>query len=146
MSDAPSPPPRLEHIGIAVDDLDAARERYERILGVPPSPVEEVPSEHVRVCFFELANCRIELLAPTGPEGAVHRFLAQGRRGVHHVAVEDEHSSAGAKLAELASAGVETIGGVRPGSRGTEVFFLHPRSTGGVLLEFVGRPAGSEPA
>jgi len=128
---------RLDHIGIAVAGLAEARKRYAALLGAEPSPVEEVPSEGVRVSFFELAGCRIELLEAIAPDTPVGQFLAKRGSGVHHVSLGLEEGDIGAWFAELRARGVKVLGsGPRPGSGGSQVFFVHPAETDGVLLEF----------
>ena len=135
---------RLEHVGIAVKDLESAREQYARILGTAASPVEEVPSEQVRLSFFELENCRLELLEPTGPESPIQKFLDRGRSGVHHLAFTADTPHLAELSEQLKSLGVPVVGDeVKSGSSGSEVFFLHPRAASGVLIEFT-RPASHE--
>ena len=82
-----SPRLRVDHLGIAVENLEEARERFSKLLGASPSAVEEVPSEGVRVCFFELGGCRLELLAAMTPDSPIKNFLDPGRTGVHHVSL-----------------------------------------------------------
>jgi methylmalonyl-CoA epimerase len=128
---------RLDHVGIAVEDMGAARERFEKILSTPASPVEEVPSERVKVSFFDLAGARIELLEGTGPESPVRKFLDGGRSGVHHISIRVEGGSIDGLFEELSARGVPVIGsGPRPGSGASRVFFIHPRAADGVLIEF----------
>jgi methylmalonyl-CoA epimerase len=128
---------RVDHIGIAVEDILAARERFAAILGVAASPVEEVPSERVKVSFFDLEGCRIELLEGTHPESPVQRFLDRGRTGVHHISIRLEEGSIERFLEDLASRGVPVLGNApRPGSAGSLIFFVHPRAADGVLIEF----------
>jgi methylmalonyl-CoA/ethylmalonyl-CoA epimerase len=132
---------RLDHVGIAVPDLEEARERYRRLLGVEPSPVEEVPGEKVRLSFFDLGGCRLELLEGTGPESPIRKFLDSGRTGVHHLSVNVEGGDIGRLLSEIEGRGVEALaaaGGerLRPGAGGSRIFFVHPRAAAGVLIEF----------
>jgi methylmalonyl-CoA/ethylmalonyl-CoA epimerase len=135
--------PRLEfdHVGIAVEDLEAARDRYSKLLGLEPSPIEEVSEENVRVCFFDLGNCRIELLEGTTPKSPVRRFLERGGRGVHHISLALRGGNLEEWLAALSEKGVDTIRDsegreVRSGSQGSKVAFLHPRAADGVLIEY----------
>jgi methylmalonyl-CoA/ethylmalonyl-CoA epimerase len=124
-------------VGIAVENLAEARDRYSRLLGKPASPIEDVPSEKVRVSFFNLDGCRIELLEGTSPQSPVRKFLEKGRSGVHHLSLRLESGTLEALFRSLKESGVEVLGeGVRPGSEGSRVFFVHPHSAGGVLLEF----------
>lgn len=125
----------LAHIGVAVRDLAAAEATY-RALGAEVSLREEVPSEGVRVAFLELGGVRIELLEPMDPaaEGGVARFVRERGGGVHHLAFDA--ADLPAALSALDAAGIAPIGGgMRPGAEGRRVAFLHPRDTGGVLLE-----------
>jgi methylmalonyl-CoA/ethylmalonyl-CoA epimerase len=127
---------RVDHIGIAVENLAAARERYEKLLGMSASPVEEVPSEGVRVSFFDLGGCRIELLEAIDAESPVRKFLDKKRSGVHHVSLRVEGDDLGERFSELSRSGVPVLGdGPRTGSAGTSVFFVHPRGADGVLFE-----------
>ncbi len=131
---------RLDHIGIAVPNLEKAREEYARILGCSPSPVEEVPGEKVRVSFFEVGESRIELLEPTAPDSPVYKFLERGRSGVHHIALAVEDEGLDRLAATLGSLGLTIAGGgVHQGSDGSEVLFLHPKDASGVLIEFTRR-------
>jgi methylmalonyl-CoA epimerase len=135
---------RVDHIGIAVEDLAAARERFERILGVPPSEIEDVPSEGVRVSFFDVGGCRIELLEGTSQESPIRRSLDGGRTGVHHVSIRLEEGSIEGFREDLVRRGVPVIGDApRPGSAGSLIFFVHPRAADGVLIEF---SKGPEPS
>lgn len=127
----------LDHIGIAVKDLAEARAAFARLLGRTPSEVEEVPGEGVRVSFFDLGGARIELLEATRPDSTIARFLASGRSGVHHVALKLEGEPIGERWQSFEASGVKTVGtGPSAGSSGSRVFFVHPRSACGVLLEF----------
>ncbi len=127
-------PTRIEHIGIAVRDLDAAIRTYERLLGVGPYAVEEVPDQNVRTAFFRLGESKIELLESTSPDGPVARFIAKRGEGIHHIAyaVGDIHAA----LHDLASGGVRLIDGEpRKGAEGLSIAFIHPLSACGVLTE-----------
>ncbi len=132
---------RLAHIGIAVADLTAARERFAAILGSRPSPIEEVASEGVRVSFFELENCRLELLESSRPGSPIAKFLAAGRSGVHHLAFSTRDASLATLLESLRARGVPVLDETpRRGAEGSEAFFVHPRGAESVLVEFV-KPA-----
>jgi len=125
-------PATLDHIAVAVPDLDAALPLYLRLEGGMPGEIEEVPSQGVRVTFVGV----IELLAPTAPDTPVGRFLERRGPGLHHVAwrVDDIRGA----LAALEAEGYELIDRTpRPGARGHQVAFLHPRSTHGALIELV---------
>lgn len=132
---------RINHIGIAVTDLKAAIVTYEKILGVPCSGVEEVPSQKVRAAFFLLGESRIELLEPTAPDSPISKFLAKSGGGIHHICFEN--TSAGEALARLGREGVQLIDReARPGAGGCQVGFVHPKATHGVLLEVSTEPSG----
>lgn len=132
---------RLDHVAIAVENLEAACEEYSRLLGIGPSPIEEVASERVRLAFFEIGGCRLELLEGTDDESPIRRFLASGRRGVHHLAFAVEGEEIKAALERLREAGVPLLDeSPRCGAEGSKVFFVHPRAAGGVLTEFTQKP------
>ncbi len=125
---------RLEHIAIAVEDLEAAVALYSAILGHEEAGREEVASEGVRIAFFEAGESRIELLEAMTEDSVVGRFLARRGPGLHHIALEV--ADIDAALARCKTAGLETIGEApRVGAGGRRVAFLRPGSTGGVLVE-----------
>jgi methylmalonyl-CoA/ethylmalonyl-CoA epimerase len=129
----------IDHVGIAVHDLDAAVERYRRTLGVEPAHRERVEDQGVEEVLFAVGTSFIQLLGPLGPDTPVGIFLAKRGPGVHHVAYRvDDVASA---LAQLQEAGVEPIDEVpRRGSRDTLIAFVHPKDMGGVLVELVQVP------
>jgi methylmalonyl-CoA/ethylmalonyl-CoA epimerase len=125
---------RLEHVAIAVEDLDAAVAIYRAILGRAESGCELVESEQVRVAFFELGESRVELLEPTADDSPVGRFLERRGPGLHHVTFETPDIEAA--LERCRALGLETVGAApRPGAGGRLVAFLDPSGTGGVLVE-----------
>ncbi len=129
---------KLDHIGIAVDDLEAARKLYGELLGMAVGPVEELAERKLRISFVDLGagGAGIELLAPTDPDSPVGKFLASKGPGVQHLAYQVEDIAA--SLAALKAAGVKLVDEVaRPGAHGCLVAFLHPKATGGVLTELV---------
>lgn len=131
-----SPRLRLDHIGIAVENLAEARTQFARLLGMEPSPIEEVPQEDVRVSFFELGGCRIELLEGMTAASSVRRFLEKRRSGVHHISLALEDGDIDEHFHELKGRGLQLLGNQpSPGSGGSRVFFIHPSSTSGVLFE-----------
>jgi methylmalonyl-CoA epimerase len=138
-------PPRLrvDHVGIAVENLEEARERFSKLLGTSPSAVEEVPSEGVRVSFFELGDCRLELLEAMTPESPIRKFLDRGRTGVHHVSLALSDGDIGTLHKDLTARGVPVLSpGPQPGSEGSEIFFVHPKASSGVLFEFSQKEEG----
>lgn len=130
---------KLDHVGIAVQHLGEALERWRPVLGAPASPPEEVPSNRVRVAFLHSGETHVELLEPSDPSSPVARFLSSRGEGIHHLAFQVPNVDTA--LAEVASRGgrlVDTVG--RPGARGRRVGFAHPSAFGGVLVEFVEVP------
>ena len=124
---------RIEHVGIAVRSIAEARGLYEA-LGLHVEAIEDVPHEGVRVALIPCGESRIELLEPTAPDSPVARFLARHGPGIHHLCLASD--DLGSDDARLRQAGIEPL---RPapsrGAGGCWVQFVHPRSTGGVLLE-----------
>jgi methylmalonyl-CoA/ethylmalonyl-CoA epimerase len=124
----------INHIGIAVNSLDACREFYETTLGAKFETIEEVASQKVRVAFFKVGDVRLELLEPTSEDSPIAAFLAKRGEGLHHVAFTV--SGIAERLAELKAAGLRLIDEKpRPGAHHTQIAFLHPKSSAGVLTE-----------
>ena len=125
--------PKLDHIGIAVEDLDAAIETYET-LGFAVESIEDVPGFGVKVAFLPMESGNMELVQPVNDDSAMAKFLQKKGGGIHHLCFEV--SDIRMALKSLENAGVELIDKMpRNGAHGTLVAFLHPRSTGGVLIE-----------
>ncbi len=130
----------LHHVAIAVPDLAVARELYEQTLGLASSAVETVEGQKVDVLMLRAGAQRIELLQPVSEDSPIAGFLAKRGAGIHHLAwlVDDVELA----LEQLGAAGVRLIDSTpRPGSHGTRIAFLHPKATGGVLMELVEDPA-----
>ena len=126
----------IHHVGIAVADLDAAVETYQRLFGAELEHRETVPDQGVEAVSLRVGTGRIELLASLGPETPVGKFLAKRGPGMHHVAFEVDDIAA--ELERLSAGGAELIDEhPRQGLFGLEVAFVHPAATGGVLAEFV---------
>ncbi len=131
-------PTHIEHIGIAVENLEEAIEHYESVLGLSCYAIEEIADQKVRTAFFRVGQTKIELLESTDPEGAVGKFVAKKGAGVHHIAFAMDNVNQA--LSEAESKGVKLIDKKsRPGAEGLQIGFLHPKSTLGVLTEFCGR-------
>lgn len=125
---------KIEHIGIAVHDLDAAEKTYELLLGTASYKREEVESEHVITSFFKNGPNKIELLAATSEESAIHKFLEKNRPGIHHIAfaVDDIY----AEMERLSDAGFILLNEKpKRGADNKLVSFVHPKSAEGVLVE-----------
>jgi methylmalonyl-CoA/ethylmalonyl-CoA epimerase len=127
---------RIDHIGVAVEDLDAALELYGSSFAMPLAHRETVEEQGVEAVLLDVGDGHVELLRPLGPETAVGKFLERKGPGLHHVAYAVEDIDA--TLEKLGAAGLELIDREpRVGIRESRVAFLHPRSTGGVLTEIV---------
>jgi methylmalonyl-CoA/ethylmalonyl-CoA epimerase len=127
---------RIDHIGIAVEDLEAALVPYVEGLGMEVAHREEVPTERVRVAMLPVGETKIELLEPTDPESAIAKFIERRGQGIHHIALAVD--DVGETLESLKAAGVRVIDSEpRPGAGGTRVAFAHPKGFGGVLVELV---------
>ena len=128
---------RLHHLGVLVDDLDAARGFYIDILGLGGGAPHDAPAHDIRALLLDAGGSRIELFAPLTPDGPIARTLAKRGAGMHHVAYEV--ADIDAALDACRAAGIELIDQqARPGLHdGWRVAFLHPRSCGGVLTELV---------
>jgi methylmalonyl-CoA/ethylmalonyl-CoA epimerase len=127
----------LDHVAIAVESIAASQPLFESLIGAPGSPVEQVAAQGVAVSFIGAGPGRIELLEPADADTPVGRFLARHGPGLHHIAFRVVDLDAA--LARLAADGIELIDRTpRAGAHGQRVAFLHPRSTGGVLVELVG--------
>jgi methylmalonyl-CoA/ethylmalonyl-CoA epimerase len=131
---------KLDHVGIAVEDLEASLAVYEGILGMRLHGSEEVAEQKVKTAFLPLGDTELELLASTDPEGPIGKFIAAKGQGLQHLAflVEDLDAA----LAELKERGVRLIDEKpRYGAGGARIAFIHPKATSGVLVELCERKA-----
>jgi methylmalonyl-CoA/ethylmalonyl-CoA epimerase len=127
---------KLDHIGIAVKDLDQAIKLYKDVFGIEPSLVYESAYTKAKIAFIPLGETRIELIQPSNPESVVGKFLEKKGEGIHHISfkVKDVDQS----LMEIESKGVQLIDKKSREVRENErVAFLHPKSTHGVLFELI---------
>lgn len=125
----------IDHLGIAVKNLDAAIKTYESILGVPCEHVEEVPEQKVRTAFFKVGESHIELLQGTDADSPISKFIESRGEGIHHVALASDGILQ--QLADASAAGARLIHQTPvAGAGGKQVAFLHPKSMLGVLCEF----------
>jgi methylmalonyl-CoA/ethylmalonyl-CoA epimerase len=124
----------IEHIGIAVKDLQTAIPYYENVLGLKCYNVEEVKDQKVKTAFFMIGQTKIELLESTDPEGPIGKFIEKKGEGVHHIAFAVEGIESALEFA--ANQGIQLIDKApRKGAEGLDIAFLHPKSTMGVLTE-----------
>ncbi|MDR2979646.1 MAG: methylmalonyl-CoA epimerase [Bacteroidales bacterium] len=124
----------IEHIGIAVNDLQTAIPYYEKVLGLKCYSIEEVADQKVKTAFFKVGGTKIELLEPMSPDSTIAKFIEKKGEGVHHIAFA-VHGVAEA-LKEVEEKGVQLIDKApRKGAEGLNIAFLHPKSTQGVLTE-----------
>lgn len=127
---------KVEHIGIAVKTLETAIPLYEKLLNAGCYKTEEVPSEQVKTAFFRQGETKIELLEGAAPDGTIARFIEKKGEGIHHIAFEVADILA--EMARLRSEGFTLLSDTpRPGADNKLVCFLHPKGTGGVLVELV---------
>ncbi|MDD2344869.1 MAG: methylmalonyl-CoA epimerase [Bacteroidales bacterium] len=132
-------PTHIEHIGIAVKNLDDSILFYENVLGLKCYAVEEVLDQKVKTAFFMVGQTKIELLQSTDPDGPIGKFVEKKGEGIHHIAYAVE--GVAEKLATLEQKGVQLIDKTpRKGAEGLNIGFLHPKSTGGVLIELCEDP------
>lgn len=130
-------PTHIEHIGIAVKNIDEARKFYEEVLGLTCYAVEEVPDQKVKTAFFKVGQTKIELLESTDPEGPIGKYIEKKGEGIHHIAFS--FADVAQALAEAGQKGIQLIDqNPRKGAEGLQIGFLHPKSTGSVLTEFCG--------
>ena len=132
----------IDHVGVAVENIDSALALYRDTFGMPLVHREQVADQGVDAALLDVGDGHVELLQPLGPETAVGKFIARRGTGLHHVAyrVPDVEET----LGRLATAGLRLIDErPRDGIRGSRVAFLHPSSTGGVLTELV-QPADAQ--
>ena len=125
---------KIEHLGIAVKDLDAAEKLYEKLLGTASYKREEVASEQVMTSFFRSGENKIELLASTDPNGTIAKYIEKKGEGIHHIAfdVDDIH----AEMERLRSEGFILLNEQpKRGADNKLICFVHPKTTGGVLVE-----------
>ena len=124
---------KIEHIGIAVENPEKSNEIFEKLFGKTSYKTELVESEGVKTYFYKIGESKIELLEATKEDSPIKKFINKKGQGMHHLAlhVEDIHL----ELARLTNLGFEAIGDIKQGADNKLICFLHPKSTGGVLIE-----------
>ena len=125
---------RVDHVAIAVNNVDEAIKNYEKILKIDKIDIEEVPTERVKVAILRLEDTRIELMEPTADDSPIKKFLTDRGEGIHHIAItaDDIDTDVNKAIAN----GTRMIGNIRSGSYGRKITFIHPKSMNGVLTEF----------
>lgn len=126
---------KIDHLGVAVSNLDEAIKYYENVLGLKCEGIEEVASQKIRTAFFNVGGVHIELLEPTSEDSPVAKFMAKNGPGIHHLAFGTDDVQK--QLDQAKGEGVRLINeSPIPGAGGKQIGFLHPKSTMGVLTEF----------
>ena len=129
---------KIDHIAIAVNDVEASAKVYQKALGIDEIEFETVDSEGVKVAIIQMENGRIELMQPTKDDSPIKKFLDKKGPGLHHLALETDNIEG--EVERMEGCGVQFLGKVRPGSAGTKVTFIHPKSLEGVLAELCSHP------
>jgi methylmalonyl-CoA/ethylmalonyl-CoA epimerase len=129
---------KIDHIAIAVNDVEESAKVYQQALGVDSVEFETVESEGVKVAIIHLENGRVELMQPTNDSSPIKKFLDKKGPGLHHMALETDDIES--EVERMEGCGVQFLGQIRPGSAGTKVTFIHPKSLHGVLAELCSHP------
>ena len=129
---------KIDHIAIAVNDLESAVKQYKEALDVKDVEFETIESEGVKVGILHLENGRIELMQPTNENSPIKKFLEKKGEGLHHLALETDNIEG--EVTRMEGCGIQFLGKIRPGSAGTKVTFIHPKSLHGVLAELCSHP------
>ena len=129
---------KIDHIAIAVENVEKSAKVYQEALGINNVEFETVESEGVKVAIIHLENGRIELMQPTNDESPIKKFLDKKGQGLHHLALETDNIDG--EVSRMQECGIQFLGKVRPGSAGTKVTFMHPKSLEGVLAELCSHP------
>jgi len=129
---------KIDHIAIAVNDVEESAKVYQEALGVSSIEFETVETEGVKVAIIHLENGRIELMQPTNDASPIKKFLDKKGPGLHHIALETDNIEG--EVSRMEGCGIQFLGKIRPGSAGTKVIFIHPKSLSGVLAELCSHP------
>ena len=129
---------KIDHIAIAVTDVEESAKVYQQALGVSDVEFETVESEGVKVAIIHLENGRIELMQPTNDTSPIKKFLDKKGQGLHHMALDTDNIEG--EVERMEGCGIQFLGKIRPGSAGTKVTFIHPKSLHGVLAELCSHP------
>jgi methylmalonyl-CoA/ethylmalonyl-CoA epimerase len=134
---------RIDHVAIAVNDLDSAVKNYEKVLNANKVEVEVVDNEKVRVAMINLQDTRIELMEPTDQSSTIAKYLKEHGEGIHHIAITADDIEN--DVSRASENGVKILGQLRTGSYGRKITFVHPKSMNGVLLELCETPPDKRP-
>ncbi len=129
---------RVDHVAIAVNNVNEALKNYERILKIDKIDIEDVPTERVKVAILRLEDTKIELMEPTADDSPIKKFLTDRGEGIHHIAITADDIDN--DVARAIGNGTRMIGDIRTGSYGRKITFIHPKSMNGVLTEFCQAP------
>lgn len=129
---------KIDHVAIAVNDVEESAKVYQEALGVSSVEFETVETEGVKVAIIHLENGRIELMQPTNDASPIKKFLDKKGPGLHHIALETDDIEG--EVSRMEGCGIQFLGKIRPGSAGTKVIFIHPKSLSGVLAELCSHP------
>ena len=129
---------KIDHIAIAVNDVEESAKIYQQALGVDNVEFETVESEGVKVAILHLENTRVELMQPTNDSSPIKKFLDKKGQGLHHLALDTDNIEG--EVERMEGCGIQFLGDIRPGSAGTKVTFIHPKSLHGVLTELCSHP------
>ena len=129
---------RIDHVAIAVNNVDEAVKEYKQAFGINEVEFETVETEGVRVAILHLKDSRIELMEPTRDDSPIKKFLTTKGEGLHHIALETDGIEN--EVERMKGCGIRFLGEIKPGSRGTKVTFIHPKSLHGVLAELCSHP------
>jgi methylmalonyl-CoA/ethylmalonyl-CoA epimerase len=129
---------KIDHIAIAVNNVEDAAKIYQEALGVDTVEFETVESEGVKLAIIHLENGRIELMQPMNDESPIKKFLDKKGQGLHHMALQTDNIDG--EVERMEECGIQFLGKIRPGSEGTKVIFIHPKSLSGVLAELCSHP------
>jgi len=129
---------KIDHIAIAVNDVNESAKVYQQALGVDNVEFETVETEGVKVAIIHLENGRVELMQPTNDSSPIKKFLDKKGPGLHHMALETDNIED--EVERMEGCGIQFLGQIRPGSAGTKVTFIHPKSLHGVLAELCSHP------
>jgi methylmalonyl-CoA/ethylmalonyl-CoA epimerase len=129
---------KIDHVAIAVNDVEKATKEYQRALNIEKIEFETVEHEGVKIGILYLENGRIELMEPLTEDNSIRKFLTKKGEGLHHVALQTDDIES--EVTRMEGCGIQFLGKIRSGSEGTRITFIHPKSLHGVLAELCSHP------